>query len=257
VAIATIATTTEAMRVRVLAGTRIEGRADRHTGSATGVVVRGTLRDDVGRPIPDSHVSIAIFAAAGGAAANLPAAPRTCTPSAGEDREAHFAPDEYVVDTDAMGSFCVITEFPIDRGTMKLSFGGAALYDKTSAEIPFDLSRASVALSFEPEPSIASLDRPMFSVGLRVTAPGIAKDGWSVVLSDEKKRVLGTGGVEPDGHPALVPVRGRRLDEIKPGGLGLHFIRQSMDIVEYQRVGSANQFRLVRYLRPSTQSRTP
>jgi serine/threonine-protein kinase RsbW len=51
-------------------------------------------------------------------------------------------------------------------------------------------------------------------------------------------------------------LRGRRLDEIKPGGLGLHFIRQSMDIVEYQREGSTNQFRLVKYLQPSTQSRS-
>jgi anti-sigma regulatory factor (Ser/Thr protein kinase) len=62
-----------------------------------------------------------------------------------------------------------------------------------------------------------------------------------------------------DQGPAVDPakLRGRRLDEIKPGGLGLHFIRQSMDTVEYQRSGTTNQFRLVKYLRPSTQSCTP
>ena len=62
-----------------------------------------------------------------------------------------------------------------------------------------------------------------------------------------------------DQGPAVDPakLRGRRLDEIKPGGLGLHFIRQSMDTVEYKRAGSTNQFRLVKYLQPSTQSRTP
>jgi serine/threonine-protein kinase RsbW len=55
-----------------------------------------------------------------------------------------------------------------------------------------------------------------------------------------------------DQGPAIDPakLRGRRLDEIKPGGLGLHFIRQSMDTVEYRRVGSTNQFRLVKYLQP-------
>jgi serine/threonine-protein kinase RsbW len=59
-----------------------------------------------------------------------------------------------------------------------------------------------------------------------------------------------------DQGPAIDPakLRGRRLDEIKPGGLGLHFIRQSMDTVEYRRVGSTNQFRLVKYFQPSTQS---
>jgi serine/threonine-protein kinase RsbW len=60
-----------------------------------------------------------------------------------------------------------------------------------------------------------------------------------------------------DQGPAVDPakLRGRRLDEIKPGGLGLHFIRQSMDTVEYRRVGGTNQFRLVKYLQPSKQSR--
>jgi serine/threonine-protein kinase RsbW len=56
----------------------------------------------------------------------------------------------------------------------------------------------------------------------------------------------------PEVDPAKL--RGRPLDEIKPGGLGLHFIRQSMDTVEYRRAGRTNQFRLVKYLQPSTQS---
>lgn len=70
-------------------------------------------------------------------------------------------------------------------------------------------------------------------------------DGLEILLCDQG----------PPVDPAKL--RGRRLDEIKPGGLGLHFIRQSMDIVEYQRAGSTNQFRLVKYLQPTTQSRTP
>jgi serine/threonine-protein kinase RsbW len=69
-------------------------------------------------------------------------------------------------------------------------------------------------------------------------------DGFEILLCDQ--------------GPAVDPskLRGRRLDEIKPGGLGLHFIRQSMDTVEYQREGNTNQFRLVKYLQPSTQSRS-
>lgn len=52
-----------------------------------------------------------------------------------------------------------------------------------------------------------------------------------------------------DCGPAVDPAkfRGRSLDDIKPGGLGLHLIRQSMDTVEYQRAGDKNQFRLVKY----------
>ena len=45
--------------------------------------------------------------------------------------------------------------------------------------------------------------------------------------------------------PAKFPAR--RLQEIRPGGLGLHFIRQAMDAVEYTRVGRTNRLRLVKY----------
>lgn len=46
-------------------------------------------------------------------------------------------------------------------------------------------------------------------------------------------------------------LKGRRLDEIRPGGLGLHFIRQSMDVVEFSRKKGKNQLRLVKYLSPT------
>lgn len=44
-------------------------------------------------------------------------------------------------------------------------------------------------------------------------------------------------------------VKERSLDEVKPGGLGLHFIRDSMDVMEHQRLGNRNQLRLVKQLR--------
>jgi len=70
--------------------------------------------------------------------------------------------------------------------------------------------------------------------------PSERHDGLEILLCDQ--------------GPAVDPskLRGRRLDEIKPGGLGLHFIRQSMDTVEYARAGGINQFRLVKYLQPWT-----
>ena len=40
----------------------------------------------------------------------------------------------------------------------------------------------------------------------------------------------------------------RSLDEVKPGGLGLHFMRDSMDVMEHRRVGRQNQLRLVKYI---------
>jgi anti-sigma regulatory factor (Ser/Thr protein kinase) len=45
----------------------------------------------------------------------------------------------------------------------------------------------------------------------------------------------------------------RELEEVKPGGLGLHFIQQSMDIVEYKRANGTNRLRLVKYVRAQQQ----
>ena len=46
-------------------------------------------------------------------------------------------------------------------------------------------------------------------------------------------------------------LQGRPLEEIRPGGLGLHFIRHAMDTVEFTRKGSTNRLRLVKYLAPA------
>jgi len=56
----------------------------------------------------------------------------------------------------------------------------------------------------------------------------------------------------PEVDPAKL--RGRPLDEIKPGGLGLHFIRQSMDTVEFTRTRGVNRLRLIKYLQKAQQS---
>lgn len=55
-----------------------------------------------------------------------------------------------------------------------------------------------------------------------------------------------------DRGPAIDPEKmcGRKLEDVKPGGLGLHFIKESMDVVEFRRVDGANCLRLVKYLHP-------
>ena len=47
-------------------------------------------------------------------------------------------------------------------------------------------------------------------------------------------------------------LRPRDVNQLHPGGLGLHFIRQAMDTVEFSRVGDANQLRLLKYTRRAT-----
>jgi serine/threonine-protein kinase RsbW len=46
-------------------------------------------------------------------------------------------------------------------------------------------------------------------------------------------------------------LQGRPLEEVRPGGLGLHFIKASMDVVEFSRKNGKNLLRMVKYLAPS------
>ena len=41
---------------------------------------------------------------------------------------------------------------------------------------------------------------------------------------------------------------GRALEDVRPGGLGLHFIRECMDEVEFRRSWGRNQLRLVKWM---------
>ena len=53
------------------------------------------------------------------------------------------------------------------------------------------------------------------------------------------------------GEPVNIrELRGRSLDEIRPGGLGLHFIREAMDNVSFRHVKGRNYLRLIRFLTP-------
>jgi anti-sigma regulatory factor (Ser/Thr protein kinase) len=58
-----------------------------------------------------------------------------------------------------------------------------------------------------------------------------------------------------DRGPAIKPDQlcMRALEEVRPGGLGLHFIQQSMDVVEYKRAKGTNRLRLVKYVRAGKQ----
>ena len=87
--------------------------------------------------------------------------------------------------------------------------------------------------------------RPIEILFRRIPQGGGSKrgEGLEILLSDR--------------GPAVDPrkLRGRRLDEIKPGGLGLHFIRQSMDTVEFTRARGVNQLRLIKYLQDAKEAR--
>jgi serine/threonine-protein kinase RsbW len=71
-------------------------------------------------------------------------------------------------------------------------------------------------------------------------------------LPDPKKG-RAAGGIEVILRDSGTPIdpsklKGRPLDDLRPGGLGLHFMKESMDKVEFSRQKGKNQLRLVKYL---------
>jgi anti-sigma regulatory factor (Ser/Thr protein kinase) len=63
------------------------------------------------------------------------------------------------------------------------------------------------------------------------------KPGLEILLLDH--------GVEPEPDA----LKGRPPGELRSGGLGLHFMRQSMDTVVHTRVGSTNRLCMVKFVR--------
>lgn len=71
---------------------------------------------------------------------------------------------------------------------------------------------------------------------IRVAGDGANKPALEIILEDR--------GMAVDREKLC----GRKLEDVRPGGLGLHFIRESMDTVEFRRRWGRNQLRMVKLL---------
>ncbi len=130
------------------------------------------------------------------------------------------------------------------------------------------LERATELLHFQADDSraiVRSVDEALANV-LRHAYKGkrdlpIEISCWK--LHDEPgTNSASTGGIEilvEDSGLAPDPskLKGRNLDDIRPGGLGLHFMRQSMDRVEFGRKKGKNQLRMIKFLGPAAQLKKP
>jgi serine/threonine-protein kinase RsbW len=64
--------------------------------------------------------------------------------------------------------------------------------------------------------------------------------------------------LEDSGAPLdSAKLKKRVLEEVRPGGLGLHFIHSSMDVVEFSHKDGKNFLRLVKYLGSSQPTKGP
>jgi len=122
------------------------------------------------------------------------------------------------------------------------------------------MQRATEMLRFEEADSraiVRSVDEALANV-IRHAYKG--QNGLPIEVTCRRLRAR-KGSREPNGleivltdsgAPAdLKKLKGRPLGEIRPGGLGLHFMKESMDVVEFSRKDGKNVLRMVKYLAPS------
>ena len=81
------------------------------------------------------------------------------------------------------------------------------------------------------------LDRPIAIQFNKLKGADGESPGLEIVLSDRGPKP------EPDAFEE------KPAGELRSGGLGLHFMRQSMDTVVHSRVGSTNRLRMVKFIR--------
>ena len=82
-------------------------------------------------------------------------------------------------------------------------------------------------------------EQPIVASFRRVQAgpPEARKEAFEIILEDQGEAV------------DRAKLCGRELEDVRPGGLGLHFIRESVDEVEFRRENGRNQLRLVKFMR--------
>jgi anti-sigma regulatory factor (Ser/Thr protein kinase) len=65
---------------------------------------------------------------------------------------------------------------------------------------------------------------------------------------NEKRAALEIVLVDHGAAPDRKKLCGRSLDDVRPGGLGMHFIEDAVDVMRYTSHARGNRLRLVKYL---------
>jgi len=200
-----------------------------------GFVIRGALTDDAGVAIVGGAVTMHAFAAdRPKSAIGLPS-PQICDARDGGRRARLASPDEYVIESDTRGEFCVRGALALPKGVVRLRFASTKLYDEAQKDADVEPGNARLTrtiLRFEPLDAI-DLDRPTFAVTgslkidrsdasrLLASAP-TRREGLVVVLEDERGQKLGEAATGGDGR-ARFEVKTEALAGPGPGELRLRF----------------------------------
>lgn len=208
----------EGPRIHVHGAARIEatGRRMSVAGGALPIalVLSGSLRDDAGQPLSNQAVSIKLsrgassqavrFAADtpnGGHPSELPSAARCAItdPAVQVDGE-----ETIVASVAESGRFSVCLGLPVDRYVVHLSSPASALIDGAALDLSVDLGRHSLALRFDGEPRVLSLERDVITLDAvaSIDEDGAVSGAQNLLLSvsDERGASLGSARTNSAGY---------------------------------------------------------
>jgi hypothetical protein len=195
----------QGLRIKVRGSAKITARAARDQGE---LVLSGTLTDDAGQPLGAKRVTARVTREADPADPHVAEgvrAARGCDRSADRPRaqmawnvnvEGTPQNPEIRLMTDEDGRFCFRVKLDPDRFVAHLHWRdekAGGLLEQADQEVPFDLSRRALALSFDPKPKIVPLDQPQSAFDAVAivdddATPRVAPN-LSLLLSNEKKEL--------------------------------------------------------------------
>jgi hypothetical protein len=208
-----------APRVQVRGASRVEMQA---FGPTSRMTIMGTLRDEVGAPIPRAKILMGAFVAQDVPAPWLSIFPCGRLPSATFVEHVDDA-----IEVDDAGTWCVIATLGRDRAALRATFGGDVLHDGPRSEILWDAAQRAMSLSFSPRPDRIDLDAPRNRVSCRVTVPAdVGSAGIQLELRDERGQSLGSVYAD-DAGLAVFDIATAKLSGPGIGALHLGFAGNS------------------------------
>jgi hypothetical protein len=204
-------TSAGAIRIHVRGSAQIHATA---TADASSTTVRGELLDDAGAAVGGATITLRAVLPDGKSAVALPP-PSACDATARRSRRVMrlAGTDEYLLETDERGAFCVRANASLAQATIKLRFDGDDLRDAAESTVGSDTPDTPLArtvLRFEPAPDVLDLDREKVSLtaSLRVDRTGAnrsnaaaaRREGLTITLEDERGERVAQGSTGGDGR---------------------------------------------------------
>lgn len=211
-------------RVHVGGAQVLDLETSRDDGS---LVIAGTLRDDTSAALGGGTVHVAVLREGVPDDPETRAAVRAALPCADDTKAVRVGADGSLeLGTDESGRFCARVRLLVDRYRIRAKSVALRDLDAAAVDVPLDLARLALHLSFDPKPRIVDLGADRHTIEVLA----IAEDGQTakpaagrrLALVTEEGAPLGSGVTNASGRVRF-DVANERIGTPGRGELRVHF----------------------------------